>query len=173
MKTIFAGAIIAACSLTPAFAQTVHEIDAKQQAVVEAWQQTPLSIRTALLVTAKAPMYGAYNERKTNQFRAGEPILMYMEPVGYTWKPVGDNEFQFGMSADFTVKSPNGTILGGQDGFFSVKLDSHARAQELMMNVTIHLNGIKPGDYVLTFLIHDINNPNRTTSVDQAFTIVQ
>ena len=45
MKPIRVGLFMAACAVTPAFAQTVHDIDARQQAVVAAWEQTPLSVR--------------------------------------------------------------------------------------------------------------------------------
>ena len=173
MKPIFAGLVMAACALTPAFGQTIQDIDARRQAVVDAWRKTPLSIRRSLLVTAKAPIYGNYDERKTNKFRAGEQILTYMEPVGYTWKPLGDNKFQFGVVVDFVLRTPGGTVLGGKDGFLDYKVVSRAQMQEFMLNIATNFNGIKPGDYVLTFTIHDVNDPKRTTSVDQPITIVQ
>jgi hypothetical protein len=172
MKPILVGLVMAACALTPAFAQTVQDIDAQQQAVVKAWEKTPLSVRRIVFVTEKAPMYGAYSERKTNKFRVGEPLISYMEPVGYTWKPVADNEFQFGIIVDFSVKSASGQVLGGQDGLLHYSVVSHERVQEFMLHTTINLNGIKPGDYVLTLTIHDVNDPNRTTKMDQPFTIV-
>jgi hypothetical protein len=172
MKPIRVGLFMAACALTPAFAQTVHDIDVRQQAVLEAWAKTPLSVRRILFVTEKAPMYGAYSERKTNKFRAGEPLISYMEPVGYTWKPVADNQFQFGVVVDFSVKTVGGEVLGGQDGLLHYNVVDRDRLQEFMLNTTINLNGFKPGDYILTLTIHDVNDPTRTTKTDQPFTIV-
>jgi hypothetical protein len=172
MKPIRVGLFMAACAVTPAFAQTVHDIDARQQAVVEAWEKTPLSIRRILFESEKAPMYGAYNERPTNKFRAGEPLITYIEPVGYTWKPVADNKFQFGVVVDFSVKTASGEILGGQDGLLHSNIVDRERLQEFMLNTTINLNGFKPGDYVLTLTIHDANDPSRVTKTDQHFTIV-
>jgi hypothetical protein len=172
MKPIYVGLFVAACALTPAFAQTVQDVDAQQQAVVAAWEKTPLSVRRILFVSEKAPLYGAYTERKTNKFLAGEPILTYMEPVGYTWKPGADNTFHFGVVVDFSVKTTSGEILGGQDGVLKYNIGSHDRLQELMINTTINLNGIKPGDYILTLTLHDVNDPSRTAKMDQHFTIV-
>jgi hypothetical protein len=172
MKPILVGLVMAACALTPAFAQTVQDIDARQQAVVEAWEKTPLSIRRIFFVTEKASMYGAYSERKTNKFRAGEPLITYVEPVGYTWKPVADNAFQFGVIVDFSVKTASGQVLGGQDSLLHYNVVNRERVQEFMLNTTINLNGVKPGDYILTLTIHDVNDPSRTTKMDQPFTIV-
>jgi hypothetical protein len=163
---------MAACAVTPAFAQTVHDIDARQQAVVEAWEKTPLSTRRVLFVTEKAPLYGAYSERKTNKFGPGEPLITYIEPVGYTWKPVADNQFQFGLVVDFSVKTASGQVLGRQDGFLHYNVVGRERLQEFMLNTTVNLNGFKPGDYILTLTIHDFNDPSRTVKTDQPFTVV-
>lgn len=163
---------MAMAALTPAFGQTVHDIEARQQAVVAAWQQTPLSIRRAMLVTVEAPLYGDYDARPTDKFKSGEPIIEYVEPVGYSWKPVADSKVQFGVVVDLVIKTPGGKILGGKEHFISYKTVSHDRLRELMLNMTVHLTGVPPGDYILTFVIHDINDPTRTTSVDQPITII-
>jgi hypothetical protein len=173
MKSIFVGFFVAACALTPAFAQTIQDIDTRQQAVADAWEKTPLSVRRVLFVTEKAPIFGAYTERQTNKFKAGEPILTYMEPVGYTWKPTADNALQFGVIVDFLVKTSSGQVLAGKDAMLNYKVVSRSRLQEFMVNTSININGIKPGDYILTFTIHDVNDPSRTTHVDQHFTIVE
>lgn len=41
-----------------------------------------------------------------------------------------------------------------------------------MLNTTLELDEIEPGDYGLTFTMHDVNDPHRTTKVAQRFTIV-
>jgi hypothetical protein len=171
MKPILAGFVLAMAALTPAFGQTVHGIEARQQAVVAAWQQTPLSVRRAMLVAVEAPLFGDYDARPTDKFQSGEPIIEYVEPVGYTWKPAEDGKVQFGVVVDLVVKTPGGKILGGKEHFIRYKAVSHARVQELMLNMTVHLNGLPPGDYILTFVIHDINDLTRTSSVDQPITI--
>jgi hypothetical protein len=94
------------------------DLDQKEAEVSAAWERTPLTVRRALFVTERARLYGAYTERPSNVFKAGEPLLTYVEPAGYAWTP-GPNGFTFGVTLDFLIKGKDGKILGGQEKFLN------------------------------------------------------
>jgi len=169
------GAVLMAAGMelgaaTPLAARTLDELDTRQQAVIAAWEKGPLTQRRAVFVTAKPDLYGAYDERKSNVFKADEALLTYVEPVGYTWKPVGNGEFQFGVIVDFVVKSKDGKVLGGQEKLLTFTQKSRNKVQELMLNISLKLSGAPAGDYVVAYTIRDLNSPKAST-FEQPFTI--
>jgi hypothetical protein len=149
----------------------LKNLDELQQDVIDAWEKMPLVVRRAIFVTEQPAMIGAYSERRSSVFKSGEKLLTYMEPVGYTWTPRG-NMFDFGLSADFILKSADGKILGGQDNFAKVSLSSRTKLQELMFNLTMSLDGADPGKYILEYRLHD-QGSDKSVTVDQPFTIVK
>ncbi|HEY8565711.1 MAG TPA: hypothetical protein VIL65_09440 [Beijerinckiaceae bacterium] len=155
----------------PAAAQTLQEVEARQQAVVEAWEKTPLTARRAVFVTAPATIYGAFQERPSNTFKSGEPLYSYVEPVGYAWKSLGNGEYAFGLTVDFTIKRPNGQVLGGQEKFLNYAQTSRYRNQEVMVNLTLTISGAPPGDYIVTYTMRDANSA-KTATIEQPFKIV-
>ena len=150
-------------------AVTLDDIDELQQAVTDAWTEMPLTVRRAMFVTEKAPLLGAYSKRPTSVFKAGEKLLTYIEPVGYTWRKQGDM-FNFGAIVDFVIKGADGKILGGQENFAKLSLASRVKLQEFMINLTMSIDGITPGKYVLEYTLHDLGS-EKTVVVDQPFEI--
>ena len=150
-------------------AVTLADIDTLQQAVTDAWTEMPLTVRRVMFVTEKAPLPGAYSRRPTNVFKAGEKLLTYIEPVGYTWTQQGDM-FHFGAIVDFVIKGADGKILGGQENFAKLSLASRTKLQEFMINLTMSLDGITTGKYVLEYKLHDLGS-EKTVVVDQPFEI--
>jgi hypothetical protein len=154
----------------PANATTsIKDIDLLQRDVVNAWEKMPLTVRRVIFVTEKPKMLGAYSERPSNVFKTGEKLLTYIEPVGYTWTKRG-NMFDFGLSADFILKSVDGKILAGQENFAKVSLSSRTKLQEFMFNLTMSLDGADPGEYVLEYKLHD-EGSDKSVTVNQPFTI--
>ena len=160
-------AILALAS--PAVAQTVQEVERKEAELVAAWEKTPLTVRNAVFVTEKAPIYGAYSARPAT-FKRGETLLVYMEPVGYGWQPQGE-EVVLGISLDVVLKSKDGKILGGQEKFLNYRQTSRHKLRELMLNVTLTLGQTPPGEYVAEFVARDLGGKSGTVSLP--FTITE
>jgi hypothetical protein len=158
---------------SPASVATISlkDVDALRQAVTDAEEKMPLTVRRAIFVTEAAPVIGAWTERPSNVFKAGEDIRTYVEPVGYTWKPRGDM-FDFGVNVDFVVKSANGKILGGQENFSHVMFSNHMKIQELMLNLRLSPDGFPPGQYVVEYKLHD-QGSDKVTSVALPFTVAE
>ena len=61
----------------------------------------------------------------------------------------------FGLNIDFLVKSKAGQIIGGQENFKSVSFVSNVRNRELMLNLSMRVTGVPPGEYVLEWKLRD------------------
>ena len=132
----------------------------------------PLSVRRAIFVAKKAQGFGQFEERSSNVFKAGEPLIAYAEPVGYGWKDVGNGMFEFGFAVDFLIKSPDGKILAGQQDFARLAERSHARNLEFMVTLTLNVTGAPPGDYVVEYKMRDIAG-DKSTSFELPFKIAK
>jgi hypothetical protein len=150
---------------------SIKDLEASQLAVIGVWEKMPLLVRRAVFVTEKPQIVGAWSERPSNVFKVGDPMITYVEPVGYTWKPRGDL-FDFGLSADVIIKSSEGKILGGQENFAHVSFSNRIKLQEFMLNLTMSADGLVPGKYVLEYKLHD-QGSDKVTTFAQPFTIVQ
>jgi len=59
---------------------------------------------------------------------------------------------------DVVVKTRDGKIIGGQERFLTFSQRSRYKVQELMLNMTLTLDGVPPGDYVVAYTIRDLNS---------------
>lgn len=141
-----------------------------QQAVEEIWQESSLWIRQSLLVSKSAEGYGVYSERPNNVYEKGEPILIYLEPLGYHHQRRKDGMYEFGMRADFILKDDKGAILGGQEDFQRIAMVSHHPNQEMFLSLTYRFSGLLPGKYTIVTTIHDLHG-KATTAVENPIQI--
>jgi hypothetical protein len=137
-------------------AQTLEEIDKRDGAVIDAWRQTPLTVRRAVFVSRAAETFDNYDARQSNTFRSGEPLVAYIEPVAYGWKDSSDGFHEFGFAVDFVIKDSGGKVLAGQDNFANLVRKSRSRLREFFLTLTMNVNGAPPGDYVLEYKLRDI-----------------
>ena len=157
-------------SVTTAGAQSLEEVDKRRAALIEAWQQTPLTIRKAIFVKSEPRGFGLYQEHASNEFRPGEKVVVYAEPVGYGWKDLGNGRFELGFVVDFVIKSKDGEILAGKDNFMRIATDTHTRNLEFMVVLTLNRSSAPAGDYVIEYKLHDIAS-DKTASFQMPFKI--
>ena len=150
--------------------QATSEIEQREKDLVAAWEKSPLVIRKAVFVTEKAPLYGAETPRPSNVFKTGEPVLAYLEPIGFGWKPEGDS-FVLGITLDVLLKEKGGKILGGQEKFLNFRQVSRHKLRELMLNVTLTLGSTPPGDFIVEFVAKDLTG--KSGSVSMPFTVTE
>jgi hypothetical protein len=164
--------LILALLLSPgvAGAQSLEEIDKRQAALIEAWQKTPLTIRKALFVKDQPRGYGIYEEHPSKEFKPGEKVIVYAEPVGHGWKDLGNGLFQLGFVVDFVIKSKDGELLAGKDNFMRIAAETHTRNLEFMVVLTLNMSSAPAGDYVIEYKLHDIAS-DKTASFRMPFKI--
>ena len=152
--------------------QVPKSLEAGQAQVEKIWEKMPLGVRRAVIVAKEAPMFGNYEPRANSTFKADETILTYLEPVGYLWTPADDGFYKFGVSVDLEVLKPDRTIVAGKKNFASLPITDRSKIQELMLNLSLHLHDFDPGDYTLTYTLHDLNGP-KTASISLPFQVVK
>ena len=162
----FAAALLAA---PPALAQNLDALTAAEQQVATAWDAAPLTFRKTLFATA-IEAFGVYTAKTGSVFAAGEPIVVYAEPVGYGYITTPEGKNSFGFDFDLVVKTDTGEIVAGKDGFAHFELVSNARNREFLVSLTLTLNEAPAGNYVLEYLAHDIAS-EETATISMPFSI--
>jgi hypothetical protein len=114
-------------------------------------------------VSSKPGGYGIYEDRKSNVFKPGETFLLYVEPAGYTYGTVTDEDgnklYTINFTAGFLMSDKNGKILGGQEDIPAIDVASHHQNKELIATITIDQSSpLPPGDYSITYTITDKNS---------------
>jgi hypothetical protein len=162
--------VLATLTCTTALAQDLAAIEKAEEAVVAAWNATPILFRTSVFVSESPGGFGIYRQRESNVFGPGEPLVVYAEPVGYGWKDNGDGTFGFGFNVDLIIKKPDGSIVGGQENFQRLALSSRARNREFMLTLTLTFDGAPAGDYVLEYVVRDLTG-SKSGNISLPFTV--
>jgi hypothetical protein len=104
--------------------------------------------------------YGVYQAHNSSIFQPGEKILLYIEPVSYSYKPIG-SLFLMNFTADVLVSDKAGHVLTGFQNLPISTLISHYKNKELILTVSLtQTNPFPTGDYVLKYTIHDVPSGN-------------
>lgn len=135
---------------------SLAEIERREQAVVEAWQASPLIFRSALIVANDPEGFGLYEPRPDSVFRPNDVVIIYAEPVGYGWSDAGDGRFGIKVAADLLLKARDGTIIGGKENALLADVTSHSRNREFFIKLTITLKNTTAGDYDAAVTVHDV-----------------
>jgi len=126
--------------------KALEAYDKMRQATLKMWTAGPLEFRKALFVTKPPAGFGIYNPRPDSTFEPGEKLILYVEPVGFTWKPK-DGLNHAALVADLVLKDEEGTIMGQQEGFATFTFDSREENLEVMSAVTIDFTEAPAGKY--------------------------
>ncbi len=154
---------------TSAGAQSIEAVEKAEQAVIAAWNATPLAYRKAFFVD-QAQGFGVYQARENAIFKGGEPLIVYAEPVGYAWKDNGNGTYSFGFNVDLLLKTAKGEIVGGQENFQSLELTSRSLNREFMLTLTLNVDGAPAGDYVVEYRTRDIHS-SKSAVISLPFTV--
>jgi hypothetical protein len=144
-------------------------VETLREAVREAALGGPLVFRQFLFTSEAAKGFGLYNPRKDDVFKRGESLLVYVEPVGFGWKP-DDDVYSALLTADYEIRTPQGQILAGQREFGRFAFTSRDRNHEVMTPLTLNLSGAKSGDYVLGVTYRD-KTTGKSASFDLPFKV--
>lgn len=115
----------------------------------------PFSIGKAVFVSAPPAGYGMYAERQDSNFKVGEALISYVEPVGLTWRAGDGGLLESHFTVDLELLDPKGTTLAEQKAFGSFDFKGTVRNQEVFAKLTLNLSGPPTGDYVLRYRFRD------------------
>jgi hypothetical protein len=105
--------------------------------------------------------YGVYEERPSNIFTPDtSAITLYVEPIGYGFKEGVDEEgnilYSFNFTATITISDSQGNPLTEPiPAEFDEPLNSHNKATEAFMPITLTLDPLPIGEYTITYDIID------------------
>lgn len=149
--------------------QHVEAFNTLRNALSTLAANAPLGFRQVMFVTKPPAGFGLYEPRADGQFRRGEPMIIYTEPLGLGWRQDGER-FAAQFTVDFEIRSPQGEILTGQKEFGKFGFDSRERNLDVMAHLTINMTGAPAGDYVFGATFHD-KVSGKQASFDLPFSI--
>jgi hypothetical protein len=134
--------------------QALKQTEAALEAI---WQQVPLKIERVLFLKNRPQAYGVYTARPDNRYPTeGQPVLIYLEPVGYRVKTNPDGSKTFGVSLDIALTDTKGKVLWGKEGFLHKELTSRHFIKEFYLLVTLTLSSAPAGDYFVSLRVNDL-----------------
>jgi hypothetical protein len=142
----------------------IAELKAAREQILLAWNRTGFKEQFDTFVNS-ANGYGVYEVHKSNVFKSGEPIILYVEPVGFTHMPVSSGGgpannsklYLINMTASIVLSDKQGNILLGRENIPLLNVISNNRNTELFMNLRLTQSSPFPaGDYVVTYTVTDV-----------------
>lgn len=130
----------------------------------------PFTIGRTAFVTGPPSGYGMYTPRPTSTYKAGEPLISYVEPVGLSWRPIDGGKVEAQFTVDLELLNNKGDTLAEQKAFGSFTFQGFVRNQEVFAKLTLNVEGPPAGDYVLRYRFRDALSGAVALS-DQAFSI--
>ncbi|MBB4284725.1 hypothetical protein [Roseospira goensis] len=129
-------------------------VEALREAMLTVWSAAPFDLVRVEATTATAEGFRAYAPRPDGPYTAGEPLHLYVEPIGLEYE-FADGLYTMGLKADFLVLDTDGTILGGQRDFAHVPFTFHVPSTAVFMTMSLGTERLPAGDYVIQLTVRD------------------
>ncbi|MDR0548252.1 MAG: hypothetical protein LBI10_02400 [Deltaproteobacteria bacterium] len=137
------------------------------------WNAAPLGVKNVAFVTEQPENFGSYKPKNGIDFQSHEPIIFYSEPFGFTQRQESDGTYSYSINGAFAILDSQNKLLGRQDNLGPYEMRGYRTfSVENMLAMTIGVQGLPAGSYVLRVTLTDNLNPSKTTSVDQPFRLV-
>jgi hypothetical protein len=128
-----------------------------REALVAIYQEAPLACQNVTWIAEAPTGYGRYKPRSSNVFSGVEPLILYLEPIGYSIVPTGAG-YRYGLRADFMVLSDKNEPLGGAQDFARNLVETRSPQTEDFEFFTFNLRQLPPGKYKLQLTLKDQNS---------------
>ena len=156
-------------NMTTTTAGNASGFEASRQELLSDWQQTPFSDSFSTYIESGSDQgYGVYTEHASNIFSPDDTVELYLEPIGFSHKPVlgdeGEQLYLINLTASVqitqnmttspeAVQAINQTISDIQP----IVIVSHRQNTELYMTIPVYLyqSEVPEGEYTITYRIED------------------
>lgn len=144
-------------------------LEQAKRAYAETWAMAPLAFSTATFAKEPAAGYGQYTPRDNAVFKANEPLVVYLEPTGFSYGR--DNESHvIALDIKMELRTPDGNVLTSSATPQRVGLSSQSENKEFKASLIYNFAGLQDGEYVLHIILEDANS-DKAGAVDLPFTI--
>lgn len=172
MKAGYAAAFAFGAMFAPlAHAEKLEDLEAAEAALFEVWEKMPLTVRNVTLITSPSQRFRGYFERESNEYKPGEPIFIYAEPIGYGWKNLSDDTYSINLIADIVVRGSEGEAYDELIFRFPPAV-SQGRIKEFSIGLELDVFSGLVGDYTAEIVVHD-ENSDEFASFELPFSIVE
>ena len=160
-------AITSIVSIQSSSAQTGTGNATTEQGIITS-NETFASSLDLYVVPESVGGYGVYEERASNTtFAPGEDIVLYVEPVGFSYEPIvsnltnGETQYFMNFTADLVITDTEGNVLGGFQDLPISEIISHHQNKEVNLVITLSQSSPFPeGNYKVLYTIHDEPSDN-------------
>ncbi len=116
-------------------------------------------------VTSEPEGYGMYQERGSNVFEPGETMVLYIEPVGFRYSNLTDDQgnqlYSINFDASFAIYDKDGNVVLEPVNAPIPQIVSHYKNKEVFIPFTITQSSpFPPGEYMIKYSILDENSGN-------------
>lgn len=139
--------------------------------LVDFWGASPLILQNVKFVKSDSNTFGIYEPKPSDEFAAGEPMYLYMEPAGYAVKKNDQGKYEFGFRADMSLENERKEILGGQKDFANMSFSSWNFNTEICLTFTYTFSGLEKGRYKMVTTVHDVGS-DKTATVENWFSVI-
>lgn len=154
------------CAPLPALADaSLSTYEAVRTALIAVWDEMPLTIRNATLVTGTPKGFAQYERRTERTYKPDEPVTVYAELYGYGVSPKASGGYVRDLSADLALVDASGAVRANQIGFWSGSEEFETRPLEMHLSFSATLSAFLPGEYTLRFTVRD-GSTGETVSFD-------
>jgi hypothetical protein len=148
--------------------EALEKLDQLNDEVAKVWANSPLAFRGVTIVKG-AEGFGDFRPRDGNEFKAGETLMVYVEPVGFAYAQE-NGRYSFALSADLSIESDAGHIIAEGADLFLIDDSSRVQVREFYMVLSVKVPEIKAGGYKAVYQVKDMNS-GKTGSFSVPFTI--
>ena len=139
--------------------------------LVDFWGTSPLILQNVKFVMSDNNTFGIYEPKLNEEYTAGEPMYLYLEPAGYVIKKNDQGKYEFGFSADMSVENEKGEILGGQKDFARMEFSSWNFNTEICLTFTYTYSGLDKGRYKMVTTVRDVRS-DKTATIESWFSVI-
>lgn len=140
---------------------SASDFAAARQQYLEAWNQTEFHPSfTTFIEPYSEQGYGVFTDHPSDVFRPGDTITFYVEPIGFDYESVLDEQgntlYRLNLTATVAIADEAGNVVATIEDFPPFEAVSHRKNTEIYVTVTVTQDQPFPeGSYLLNYTITD------------------
>jgi hypothetical protein len=137
-----------------------QSLQALRQAIAALWPRLPLGVGQWRFLQDVPTPEGSYQVREDKPFAAGEPVILYLEPIGFTVREE-DGLYNYHLVIDFNMVDAWGHVVGGRRQFSALQGPALTFPDHLYVVISYSLLGLTPGEYRIETTLRDMLKQQR------------